>query len=105
MRNTENDECKNEDTARKGNGMLLIIIQLIVSVVIIAAALAIKLIGGTVHAAVGTWFYENYNNTILITDDEPILPFHDDVRIEEESTAVPEKNKEEAENKNTSGSE
>ncbi len=75
---------------RKGNNMLLIIIQLIVCTVITLGALAVKLIGGEIHAAVGTWFYENYNNTVFIEDIGQILPMNDPVSVKETSIPVPE---------------
>lgn len=75
---------------RKGNNMLLIIIQLIVCTVITLGALAVKLIGGELHAAVGTWFYENYNNTVFIEDIGQILPMNDPVSVKETSIPVPE---------------
>lgn len=85
------EEELSQAPARRGNGMLLIIIQLIVCTVIILGAFVVKLIGGELHAAVGTWFYENYNNTVFIEDIGQVLPMNDPVSINETSTPVPEK--------------
>ena len=75
-----------DEVRKKGGGMLLIVIRMIVGALIIGAALTIKLIGGTVHANLGTWFYENYNNSIMTDSSEGIFPFFDPVEVSEQST-------------------
>ena len=75
---------------KKGNAMLLIIIQLIVCTLIVLGAFIVKLIGGEAHAAVGTWFYDNYNNTVFIGEVSRIQPMKDPVTVSEVSTPVPE---------------
>ncbi len=67
----------------KNRSMLLIICQLVVCIVCIAGAITIKLIGGSVYAAVGTWFFDQYNNTIFTGNGEGILPFRDEVSVKE----------------------
>ena len=39
---------------------------------------------------VGTWFYDNYNNTVFIGEVSRILPMKDPVTVSEVSTPVPE---------------
>lgn len=77
-----------DEVKKKGGGMLLMVIRMIVSALIIAAAVTVKLIGGTVHANVGTWFYENYNNSVMTGSSEGIFPFSDPVEVKETSTVA-----------------
>ncbi len=58
--------------------LLLTLLQLCACAVLLGAALAVKLIGGSVCGTVSTWFHDVYQNTILIdplpTADLPRLP-------------------------------
>ena len=103
MRYTENEIAETEEdqtdeysgeTAEKpivrGNGMLLIIIQLIVSAVIVIAALVIKLIGGEVHGQAAAWFYDNYNNSVFTNTADGIIPYTDNIKLKETSKPAPD---------------
>ena len=74
---------------KRGKGMLLIVIQLIVSALIVAGAFTVKLIGGTLHGTLGTWFYDNYNNSVMLGSKDGVFPFSDPVEVEETSTVAP----------------
>lgn len=69
----------------KNRGMLLIIFQISICAAAILAAVVIKFIGGSVYAAVGTWFFEQYNNSVFTGNGEGLLPFTDNVTIKETS--------------------
>ena len=88
----QSEEYNGEEVKKpavRGNGMLLIIIQLIVSAVIVIAALIIKLIGGTVHSQAATWFYDNYNNSVFINTADSTIPYTDNIKLKEISTPAP----------------
>ncbi|MBQ8135321.1 MAG: M23 family metallopeptidase [Clostridia bacterium] len=99
---TENTEFETEDNEaeaeyiqsieekRKSRSLLLILIQLIITILIILAAVTVKLIGGTVHSTVGTWFYEHYNNSVWLDTAEGLLPFEDSVKYSEKDNELPE---------------
>lgn len=89
----QSEEYNGEEVKKpavRGNGMLLIIIQLIVSAIIVIAALIIKLIGGTVHSQAATWFYDNYNNSIFINTADGTVPYSDNIKLKETSTPSPD---------------
>ncbi len=69
----------------ESRGLLLIAIRVIICLLLLAAAGAVKIIGGDIHAQVGTWFYDNYNNTIFTDEKESIPPFADQVSAAETS--------------------
>lgn len=69
----------------ESRSLLLIAIRVIICLLLIAAAGAVKLIGGEIHAQVGTWFYDNYNNTIFTDEKESTPPFADQVSVTESS--------------------
>ncbi len=79
-----------EQNEHHSNSMLLIVIQLTVSAILIIASIVIKMIGGTVHSELGTWYYKNYNNTIFLDSAQSFLPFADNITLTETSTAVPD---------------
>ena len=60
---------------------ILIIIQIIISVIIIISAFVIKTIGGDIHAFIGTWFFENYNNSIFTDTSQSPLDFIEETII------------------------
>ena len=64
---------------------ILIIIQIIISVIIIISAFVIKTVGGDIHAFVGTWFFENYNNSIFTDTAVSPLDFTEETIITETS--------------------
>ena len=64
---------------------LLIIIQLAISLIIIISAFVIKAIGGDIHAAVGTWFFQNYSNSIFTDTANSPLQFTDSTSLTETS--------------------
>ena len=64
---------------------ILIIIQIIISVIIIISAFVIKTIGGDIHAFIGTWFFENYNNSIFTDTSQSPLDFIEETIITETS--------------------
>lgn len=74
---------------------LLTIIQLILCVIVIAGAFVIKTIGGEWYAAIGTWFFDHYNNSIFTDTADSPLSFLDPSGITETSrhsdSTVPEK--------------
>ena len=67
------------------HSQLLIIIQLAISLIIIISAFVIKAIGGDIHAAVGTWFFQNYSNSIFTDTANSPLPFTDSTSLTETS--------------------
>ncbi len=105
--NTETSEFTDEDNEaeyiqsieekRKSRSLLLIFIQLVITVLMILTAVSVKLIGGTVHSTVGTWFYEHYNNSVWIDTAEGLLPFQDNVKLSETDNALPENETDEQE--------
>lgn len=69
---------------------LLTIIQLIVCSLILISAFAVKLIGGEIYGTVGTWFYDNYNDSIFTGTNESNFNFSDLVKFNETSTISPD---------------
>ena len=69
---------------------LLIIIQLAICLTVIIAAFVIKAIGGDIHAAVGTWFFDNYNNSIFTNTANAPLKFTDNTSLTETSRSFEE---------------
>ncbi len=63
----------------------LIIIQLILCGLIIISAFMVKLIGGSVYAIVGTWFYDNYNNSVFTDTQDNIFSFIDGTKTSEKN--------------------
>ena len=64
---------------------LLIIIQLAVSIIIIISAFVVKAIGGNIHSIVGTWFFENYSNSVFTDTANSTLQFSDSTSLTETS--------------------
>lgn len=64
---------------------LLIIIQLAICFIVIISAFVMKAIGGDIHAAVGTWFFDNYNNSIFTDTAVSPLKFNDNTSLTETS--------------------
>ena len=64
---------------------LLIIIQLAVSIIIIISAFVVKAIGGNIHSIVGTWFFENYSNSIFTDTANSPMQFTDSTSLTETS--------------------
>ena len=64
---------------------VLIVIQIIISVIVIISAFVIKTVGGDIHAFVGTWFFENYNNSIFTGTAVSPLDFTEETVITETS--------------------
>ncbi len=72
-------------TKKESSGLLLTVIRIVICALCICAALVIRWIGGNLHAQVGTWFYEHYNNSIFTDESQGTVPFRDDVSISETS--------------------
>ncbi len=83
--NQELSEQTEEVTKANGRELLMILIQVGVCVVCIAAVLAIKLVGGAVYAQTATWFFERYNNSILTNNGDGQMPFVSEVSVQENS--------------------
>ncbi len=64
---------------------LLTIIRLILCVLVILSAYVVKTIGGELYAAVGTWFFDNYNNSIMTGMADAPLSFIDPITVTETS--------------------
>lgn len=62
---------------------LLIVIQLILCGIILGGAFIVKSIGGQLYATVGTWFYDNYNNSVFTDTQKNIIPFIDKITTTE----------------------
>lgn len=62
-----------------GRSLLLTAMQLFISVLFIGAAYAVSLIGGDIHSAAGTWFFDNYNSTIFTGNIEGAVSIPDSI--------------------------
>ncbi len=69
---------------------LLTVIQLVICLTAIIGALVIKVIGGDIHPAVGTWFFENLNNPIFTDTADSSVHFTDNTSITETSRSFEE---------------
>ena len=69
---------------------LLTVIQLVICLIAVIAALVIKAVGGDIHAAVGTWFFENLNNSIFTDTADSSVHFTDNTSITETSRSFEE---------------
>ena len=69
---------------------LLTVIQLVICLTAIIGALVIKVIGGDIHAAVGTWFFENLNDPIFTDTADSSVHFTDNTSITETSRSFEE---------------
>ena len=69
---------------------LLTFIQLAICLTAIIGALVIKVIGGDIHAAVGTWFFENLNNSIFTNTADSSVNFTDNTSLTETSRSFEE---------------
>lgn len=82
------DTFENKTPPKKTNPVrtqLLTVIQLVLCFLIITAAIVIKIIGGTLYAEVGTWFFDNYNNSVFTGTADSFISFTDDTSISETS--------------------
>ncbi len=68
-----------------GQSLLLTIIQTGTCAVIIAAAGCLKLIGGSAYSLTASWFFDKYNSTVFVTDEEGFSPYRDTVSITEKN--------------------
>lgn len=73
-----------------GGSQILIIIQLILCAIVLLGAVAIKSIGGSLYATVGTWFYDNYNNSIFTGTQDNIFSFFDQIKTIEKQDFLPQ---------------
>ena len=64
---------------------LLILIQLTICFIIMISAFVIKTLGGDIHAAVGTWFFDNYTNSIFTNTADSSIQFTDNTSLTETS--------------------
>lgn len=86
---SENSNSQDDETGkRKNHSLLLTFLQLGTCAVIIIAAVAVRLIGGTVYSQAATWFYDNYNNSVFTDTAENILPFTDNVKFTKNESPV-----------------
>lgn len=87
-----NDEYiqSKKDKKVKIGSQLLIIIQLIICTLLLISAFVIKTIGGSLYAQVGTWFYDNYNNSVFTDTKNNILSFADKTKTTENKDVIPQ---------------
>lgn len=91
------DDYKNTDEYRKPkknkkfavSNQLLIIIQLIICTLLLISAFVIRTIGGSLYAQVGTWFYDNYNNSVFTDTKNNVLSFIDKTKTTENKDVIP----------------
>jgi len=69
---------------------LLIVIQLAICFIVIISAFVIKALGGDIHAAVGTWFFDNYTNSVFTNTADSPLSFTDNTSLTETSRSFEE---------------
>ena len=69
---------------------LLTFIQLAICLIAVIAALVIKAVGGDIHAAVGTWFFENLNNSIFTDTADSSVNFTENTSLTETSRSFEE---------------
>ena len=84
----ETTAAENLFQAKAGNMVhtqLLTVIQLVICIIAIAAALIIKTIGGTFYADTATKFFELYNASIYTGSYDPTSIFTDETEISETS--------------------
>ena len=84
----EEEEEDPEITEKKHSGsksLLLTFIQLIVCAILIGGAFVVRTIGGSIHGAVGTWFFEHYNSSIFTGDNPAPQKQSDSVAVTEKS--------------------
>lgn len=79
------EQTDHKKPVSSAQSLLLTFIQLCACVIIIAAACSLKLIGGTIYSTAASWFFDHYNNTIFVTNEEGFFPFTDSVTITESS--------------------
>ncbi len=82
----EYEEVQCTEKKHSGNrSLLLTFIQLIVCAILIGGAFVVRTIGGSIHGAVGTWFFEHYNSTIFTGEAPSIQKQSDSVAVTENS--------------------
>lgn len=81
---------KNKDKKVKVGSQLLIIIQLIICTLLLISAFVIKTIGGSLYAQVGTWFYDNYNNSVFTDTKNNVFSFTDKTKTTENKDVIPQ---------------
>ena len=92
----DTDNSNNEYNSRKkdkktsAGSQLLVIIQLIICTLLLISAFVIKTIGGSIYAQVGTWFYDNYNNSVFTDTKDNILSFTDKTKTTENKDIIPQ---------------
>ncbi|MDD6489040.1 MAG: hypothetical protein PUG48_04405 [Clostridia bacterium] len=92
------DDYKNKNEHRKPkkdkkitvSSQLLIIIQLIICTLLLISAFVIRTIGGSLYAQVGTWFYDNYNNSVFTDTKNNVLSFIDSTKTTENKDVIPQ---------------
>lgn len=85
-----NDNIQKPKKNFSAASQLLIIIQLVLCGIILIGALIIKTTGGSLYAAVGTWFYDNYNNSIFTDTKENVFSFVDKTKTTENNNLMPQ---------------
>lgn len=64
---------------------LLLWVQLGVCVLAVAAFMIMKAIGGSWYAAAATWYFDQYNDSVMTTEQEKALFFRDEISVTESS--------------------
>lgn len=88
------DEVYTEKRNKKFSvgSQLLIVIQLAVCILILICAFVVKSVGGSFYATVGTWFYDNYNNSVFTDTQDNIFSFIDQTKTTENKDIIPNTN-------------
>ena len=96
----QEESVQEKNVKKESSGLLLTVIRVVICILCIAAAAVIRWIGGSVHAQIGTLFYDHYNNSIFTGSEQPPLPFKDNAEIKETSiiteSSLPVSKKEES---------
>lgn len=95
------EEISGKKSAPAGRSLLLTAMQIVICVLFIGAAFAVSMIGGDVHNAVGTWFFDNYNSTIFTGNIEGIVSIPDSIAFWDRKEGAAEQAKDETESKKT----
>ena len=83
-----NEKRNKKDKKISVGSQLLIIIQIVICTLLLIGAFVIKTIGGSLYAQVGTWFYDNYNNSVFTDTKDNILSFVDKTKTTENKDII-----------------
>lgn len=67
--NSNIDKKQKKVKKKSSNKLILLVFQLVISIIILLSSLIIKTIGGELYSELHDWYFNQYNNEIILSDE------------------------------------